>query len=548
MPDENTKLVRTGVVIAIALTVTWGCVSLLSGTPAPAALVSRSATDPDLKIASWNIAAINNNPFEYWITHDDQAYNKMMVDVQDFIETPGSKDIKVSDVFTQKMFDELKTEMQLANWPGIPETEAQWQDNFKDRLIISGFMKDGTLGDKRLASMPDRTTNTIKTISGEVYRPTVINCYKGDLSTVEKWWLQWKTFIFKTTVTTKSKSGSPETKDVSTLLIPIKKSKYPAVTEEEERISIPLQTLAGGIFDAILVHIANEVAPAKWQALRGEMCAALNLKKTEHTLGIIQDTYNDVDVFFLQEVATTFIETAGNAPGLSQFKVLAPEVLGKRDQNSVMLLRKEVFNLGTITFLTDKVWAEFGDAKVPVATGDILAISVEDKTGRKYMLASFHGDTNGLATIAVTKAVNAALQKLSSPHTLVFGLDANTYEHAKPGKTQDVLEYAAEYAKLGLTSVWGNHPDPTNHTTYNARTFLQPQLNKAARKSELVAKGDVNPKDFILFQPENFVVDRVWKDNTGLKQFVENMVFPTLRFPSDHGVLSARLLKTAGGW
>ena len=56
--------------------------------------------------------------------------------------------------------------------------------------------------------------------------------------------------------------------------------------------------------------------------------AALNLKKTEHTLGIIQDTYSDVDVFFLQEVATTFIETAGNAPGLAQFKVLAPDILG----------------------------------------------------------------------------------------------------------------------------------------------------------------------------------------------------------------------------
>ena len=33
------RLVRTGVIIAIALTVTWGCVSLLSGTTAPAALV-----------------------------------------------------------------------------------------------------------------------------------------------------------------------------------------------------------------------------------------------------------------------------------------------------------------------------------------------------------------------------------------------------------------------------------------------------------------------------------------------------------------------------
>ena len=26
-------------------------------------------------MATWNIAAINNNPFEYWITHDDADYN-----------------------------------------------------------------------------------------------------------------------------------------------------------------------------------------------------------------------------------------------------------------------------------------------------------------------------------------------------------------------------------------------------------------------------------------------------------------------------------------
>ena len=36
----------------------------------------------ELKLVTWNIAAINNNPFEYWITHEDAAYNKLMVDVQ----------------------------------------------------------------------------------------------------------------------------------------------------------------------------------------------------------------------------------------------------------------------------------------------------------------------------------------------------------------------------------------------------------------------------------------------------------------------------------
>jgi hypothetical protein len=45
-----------------------------------------------------------------------------------------------------------------------------------------------------------------------------------------------------------------------------------------------------------------------------------------------------------------------------------------------------------------------------------------------------------------------------------------------------------------LTSCWGDKPNPKNFTTFNARTFLQPQLNKAAKKEDKVAKGDINPK------------------------------------------------------
>ena len=44
-----------------------------------------------VRAVTWNIAAINNNPFEYWITHEDADYNKLMVDVQDFISAPGEK-------------------------------------------------------------------------------------------------------------------------------------------------------------------------------------------------------------------------------------------------------------------------------------------------------------------------------------------------------------------------------------------------------------------------------------------------------------------------
>ena len=52
-------------------------------------------------MATWNIAAINNNPFEYWITHDDKAYNKLMSDVQAFVSEPGDRDrgVRVEEEF-----------------------------------------------------------------------------------------------------------------------------------------------------------------------------------------------------------------------------------------------------------------------------------------------------------------------------------------------------------------------------------------------------------------------------------------------------------------
>lgn len=54
-------------------------------------------------------------------------------------------------------------------------------------------------------------------------------------------------------------------------------------------------------------------------------------------------------------------------------------------------------------------------------------------------------------------------------------------------------------------------------------------------------KGDKNPKDFVLFFASDFNVLTTSKDNTGQKKYVENMVFPTLTFPSDHGVTSTIL-------
>jgi hypothetical protein len=137
---------------------------------------------------------------------------------------------------------------------------------------------------------------------------------------------------------------------------------------------------------------------------------------------------------------------------------------------------------------------------------------------------------------AVVKAMSS--DKSLAGHQLIFGMDANTYEHAKPGKQQDVLDFGLNYVSHGLTSCWGDVPTPSNYTTFNARTYLQPQLNKACKSDEKRKNGDVNPKDFILFDKSSFSVVHTWKDNTGRKEYVEDMAFPTLEFPSDHGILA----------
>ena len=190
---------------------------------------SPSSSHADLQVATWNIAAINNNPFEYWITHNDPAYNNMMDAVQEFIENPGSGDVKVSDVFTQDMFDELARNMEEVGWTGVDATRAQWESDYKNRKIITEFMKDGELGLKRLASMPDRTTNTVGLANGgTAYRPTVINCYDNKIKDLQAWFKQWMFFMFKQRmkVADKNAEGGVVEKSGYELLVPIKRSKY----------------------------------------------------------------------------------------------------------------------------------------------------------------------------------------------------------------------------------------------------------------------------------------------------------------------------------
>ena len=78
-----------------------------------------------LKTATWNIAAVNNNPFEYWVKHEDASYNTLMQGVESFIDQPGERDVPVSQVFTPAMWAELKALMTAQGWD-VAATEQLW--------------------------------------------------------------------------------------------------------------------------------------------------------------------------------------------------------------------------------------------------------------------------------------------------------------------------------------------------------------------------------------------------------------------------------------
>ena len=104
-----------------------------------------------------------------------------------------------------------------------------------------------------------------------------------------------------------------------------------------------------------------------------------------------------------------------------------------------------------------------------------------------------------------------------------------------------MAEFHAFISSCHLQSCWGTCPDPLRPTTCNARTYLQPQLNKAIRRDESLSRADKNLKDWILFRAGNRAMRCVetTRDNTGAKHYVENQIFPTTQFPSDHALVAS---------
>jgi len=519
-----------------------------------------------ISVATWNVAAVNNNPFEYWLAHDDPHYVNLMLAVERCLSFPEAAwDVRVSEIFTEEMFQELKVLMLDHGIAGVEEVEeSMWRGSdlrLRDRHVVSEFIKDKSLGSKRLISMPDRITNTVQVVTRvpseykppPACRPTVINNYLGDLSTLEVWWTSWKRFMFLEPLAVRTQKGL-SVRLPCHMLEPIPRSKYPAISEKEERLAIPLQILCQAIFDAVLVHLMHHCSPdGTWQVVKSQICQNLYRCKAQRTMEILETKYHTVDVIFLQEVASNFSDFFQRSSLAKDFKCVSPPSMdGKRDQNSLLLLSKTRFD-DTIEDVT-AVIEECMEDGVRLVSSDLVAVAVSGRDQRSYLLASFHGDTAGCLTLPLLRALFSCAAKRFPRHVLILGLDANSYE---PPKAEQLpfTSLLEEAKKLGLSTCFGDDPDVSKcRTTCCARTSLQPQLNKAIRYKDRVSLSDRNPKDLITFNrqqlrlmsPTEVGQMNPVKDNTGQLRYEEAMNFPTFDFPSDHAIVAALLQHVDG--
>ena len=454
----------------------------------------------DLAVATWNIAAINNNPFEYWVTYPDATYNDFMLQVEQTIS--GQADFEVNKIFTDSMFSELLEELQAREIGGLASLKIYWENNLSHRAAIQGFLKDTEIGRKRLTSMPDRVTNTINLLDGtKITRPTVINSYsRSSLKCMSEWWAEWKRFMFHTLVTIYSPKIVSDSKPqfVCSLIEPIRRSKYPAITSEEEAMGPSLQILCLAILDCIYVHIVNNAAQSSWEEIRRKLCRSLIDGKEEEVCRIISQAYDDRDVFFLQEAAAALVLKVNQHAGLSaRFALLVPATLdSRRDQNSVILVNRGRFDAATSVDVTQHVAGALeGDFVDP---GDLYAASVLGPGAVRWLLVSFHGDSNGLSAPPVLAAVHRACRTTFRDHVLLAGVDANTQSHGHDRYHQGVDRFRRLLRESRMVSVWDGEADPFVATTCSARTSLQPQLSKAVPFHRRFSGATVSLKDWIL--------------------------------------------------
>jgi len=262
-------------------------------------------------------------------------------------------------------------------------------------------------------------------------------------------------------------------------------------------------------FDGALMHVLNEGAPG-WMQTKGRLLA------TDR-----QALCANHDVLFLQEASTLLRAELGKS--MQSHHVFG----GARGQDSLLLLKKDRF--ADIQEMTDSYVKGPYDLKIENGDAVVVEAAVD---GHKFVLGSFHGDSDGQQTVPFIKTFT----EQAGDAKCILGIDAQCVPVPSDGKlTHGDFLKALEASNLkscfGEDKIW---------TTFKARTFVQPQFQKAVLSADLHTKADMAPKDHVLCSGSFFKYADVQRDTTGTRAFVDAPL-PNEHFPSDHAIVAAEV-------
>ena len=534
------------------------------------------------RASTWNVAAINNNPFEYYASargrgeasSDDggDVYESFLLAVERALSSDagGASDATMARALGPDALDALQAKIAASGAAKDGEAAARARRAYEARCgerTCGEFLRDAEIGAKRLCSMPDRVTNTVNVFDDEgerrtVRRPTVINCYDETLEDEGEWFRAWMGYMFDAKV--RATRGG-EARAMVEMLVPIRRAKYPAVSEEEEALGIPLQIFYLAAFDAALARVATTAAGSfeAWQRIRAGLVDTLVRHKVPRTLDVVEhcllgSSSSDVNLSacFLQEVGASFADALEARESVRDtYEIYRPEDLDvKRDQNSIVLVSKTFTRGERAIEKTREILESLGDGAAKFSNGDFCAFLV-----RGVLFCSFHGDTDGLQTKVITTATHAHCVANDAIDACVFGMDANTHVAHKDGKKQGVTDFidflAAETTFTSCWTIAEIDVERDAFTTFSARTFLQAQLNKAVPLAEIATSAltDRHPKDHVLIYTRtdanaaslnattkptltriNAVDFTAHPKPPSVLPFDADATFPNARFPSDH--------------
>ena len=373
------------------------------------------------------------------------------------------------------------------------------------------------------------------------------------------WFRRWVAYVFDARAT----SADGASRSMIELMVPIKRAKYPAISEEEEALGIPLQVFYLAAFDGAWVRFAALAAGSfdAWQDIRASLVDDLVTHKFSRTVDVVEkillsaDEGSALEVCFMQEVGASLVDALRARAGVrNSCEVLCPKDMDvKRDQNSIVIVSKAFVKGAPVVETTSDILGSLdASAADKFSKGDFCAFLV-----RGVLLCSYHGDTDGLQTKTITTAVHEYCERSEDVKACVFGMDANTHSFHREGKKQGVRDFIDFIrASTSFSSCWtlaNIDVERDAMTTFSARTFLQAQLNKAVPLAEVAVSNltDRHPKDHVLVSLKSgasvseATVNRINAvdfaiDPPKALPFDADAMFPNARFPSDHAAIVFR--------